>query len=192
MGTYLDEKSANEHALQLRTMGAGGVVLHDETIFRVFAAAYRDEESLIQVQSQVRADGFEATPYITEHDSVNITFEGEERAVEQAKSAAEFLSTIPNDLSDLCISFDRNQIDSDTVFEKLENMSDQANEILKTFSDVNNNTLQPILSIVQKYANSISTFSEEHDTISSTDLSGALKRLQIETILDYIRFFDQK
>lgn len=192
MGAYFDKESADEHADQLRTMGAGGFVLEDGSVFRVLAAAYLDEESLMQVQTQVRADGYEATPYITGKDTVTITLEGDPEALKKAKEAIALLSEVPSELSSMSLLFDRKQISTDHAFDQLEKMSEQAQSILDSFASVKNNSLQPILTVVQEYRNSISTFIKERDTISILEISGALKHLQISTITDYIRFFDQK
>ena len=192
MGTYLDEKQAEERAEQILTMGAGGVVWKDEAVYRVFAAAYRDEDSLKQVQSQVRADGFEATPYITETNTLTITLQGEEDALRQAKEAIDFLSTIPENLSDMSLSFDRKQIDNDDVIEEMTKMSEKALTIINTLEQNQNDSLKPVLNVVQKYLDNISTFLEEHDNISLNEISGALKHLQIKSIMDYIQFFEWK
>lgn len=192
MGAYFDKESAEEHAAQLQTMGAGGVVLADGSVFRVLAAAYQDEESLMQVQTQVRADGYEATPYITGKNSVTITLEGNPEALKKAQEAIALLSDIPVELSKMCLTFDRKQISSEDVFDQLENITEQAQIVLDSFANVQNDTLQPILTVVQEYRNCISTFIRERDTISVSEISGALKYLQINTITDYIRFFDQK
>ena len=193
MGTYLDKASADEHALQLRQMGAAGYVYQDGSVYRVFAAAYTDAESLTKVQAQVRADGFEATPYITEQNAVKITLEGSDVAIQDAAKAIEFLSSVPDALCKMSLSYDRTQITDKDVDRTLQALIDQAEGILQAFQTrTQGEMLKPVLSVIQKYSDHISTFLNERDTISENEASGALKRLQIELIIDYIQFFDQK
>ena len=99
---------------------------------------------------------------------------------------------MPSELSTICLSFDRNQISIEETVQKLNSYTDQANDILSCFGNMQNNSMEPILTVIQKYQETISTFLKERDTISAEEISGALKHLQIETIMDYIRFFDQK
>lgn len=192
MGVFLEKSAADEHAAQLHQMGAGGVVLQDGQVFRVFVAAYTDENSLMQVQSQVRADGFEATPYITEHNTVQITLEGSDAAITEARTAISLLSSVPSDLNDLSLRFDQEEIDTVQVFQALSEMKRKTEEIRNVFEGGDAETMLPILSIIEKYENAISTFLQERDTITENELSADLKRLQLTIIIDYIRFFDQK
>ena len=193
MGTYLDLSTAQEHADTLQQMGAAGVIYPDGSVYRVFAAAYRDESSLLRVQAQVRADGFEATPYITEQSTVRITLEGTETAISEASSAIDCLGSVPQQLCEISLSYDKKLLDRKQVLEKLNELISAAESVTETFrTQTDGEMLQPVLSVIRKYRDTISTFAEECDTISENELSGALKRLQIETILNYIRFFDQK
>lgn len=192
MGAFMERGEAEKHAEQIRQMGAGGTIMEDGPVFRVMAAAYRDEESLMQVQSQVRGDGFEATPYITDQNAVKITLKGNQTAVKNAEEAIGFLSEVPGELTNISLQFDRAEIGKEEVFKKIEAFADQAETLSDSLKNVNNDTLKPVVSIILKYQESISTFLQNYDSISEREIASALKSLQIETILHYIRFFDQK
>lgn len=193
MGNYLDQTAAKEHANQIMDMGAAGVIYLDGAVYRVFAAAYSDEESLMKVQTQVRADGFEATPYITERDAVKITLEGVDSAIQKAEEAIACLETVPDTLCRLSLSYDKGNVSESNVLEQINALYEQCKSILVAFqTDTNGEMLEPVLTVIQKYADRISTFLQERDTIDANKLAIALKRLQIETIIDYIRFFDRK
>ena len=125
MGTFLETASAKEHAQKIMELGAAGVVYEDGAVYRVFAAAYTDEESLIKVQSQVRADGFEATPYITEQNTVKITLEGVEQAICDAQAAIGYLSTVPDELCKLSLSYDKGQVTAQETVQKLVAVKEQ-------------------------------------------------------------------
>ena len=146
----------------------------------------------MQVQSQVRGDGFEATPYITDQNAVKITLKGNQTAVKNAEEAIGFLSEVPGELTNISLQFDRAEIGKEEVFKKIEAFADQAETLSDSLKNVNNDTLKPVVSIILKYQESISTFLQNCDSISERDIASALKSLQIETILHYIQFFDQK
>ena len=193
MGTYLEEQAAKEHAAQIRQMGAAGVVVPDGSVYRVFAAAYADEDSLSKVQVQVRADGFEATPYINDSHTVKITLEGSDQGIADTKDAVAFLAEVPQSLCEISLAFDKQTLSIDEVRSKLAAMQSKAEIILNTFSvDTKDQTLKPILTVIEKYRDHISTFLKEHGTISMYEQAGFLKQIQIETIVDYIQFFNRE
>lgn len=63
MGAYADPEEAHVQAQAIQNLGAGGYIYEDEQGFsRVFAAAYADQESLLQVQQQVRTADMRTPP----------------------------------------------------------------------------------------------------------------------------------
>ena len=94
MGAFTDETTARTHADDIRRLGAAGVVYAEGSVYRVFAAAYTDENSLMKVQAQVRNDGFEATPYIVEKRALKITADGDASAVSTIRDAAKLMSDV--------------------------------------------------------------------------------------------------
>lgn len=192
MGAFTDVEAANQHAEELMRMGAGGTVFQDGSIYRVFAAAYTDEESLKKVQSQVRADGFEATPYITESKGFRITLDGDPHAVEIVTEAVQTLNGIPIELSNLCLSFDKGDLNEAKLLVELESKRSSCAKAAEEMGKIDTKDIGSIRDILQKYEQNISTFMDEHDTINTEMISGALKHLQLSTIIDYILFFDQK
>ena len=191
MGVFTEQAKADSHALQLRTMGAGGLVYPDGSVFRVFAAAYVDEESLQKVQSQVRNDGFEATPYITERNSVHITLKGDESVLNNTMQAINLLSVVPDRLSELSLQLDRDMIDGINLKTELKTLNETIDAALEPFQSINSAAVEPILNILHDYQNHISTFLQEHDTINQTNACD-LKLLQLTCITDYIQFFRQE
>ena len=84
MGAYADPEEAHAQALSIQRMGAGGYIYEDEQGFsRVFAAAYADQESLLQVQQQVRSSGYENTAYSIHPDGVEVTLSGQRTDAER-------------------------------------------------------------------------------------------------------------
>ena len=190
MGVFTEESRAMEHAEQIRAMGAAGLIYQEQSLYRVFAAAYRDEESLKKVQSQVRTDGFEATPYISEQNSVRIKLKGNATAVQTAESAITILGEIPDMLCDLSLQFDKQAIDGIQVKETIREMLTRLNEILQNCHDLPDESIEPLKTSLEKYQERISTFLKEHDTIVKEN-AGDLKYLQIACIIDYIQFFER-
>lgn len=192
MGAFTDSEAANQHANEIMRMGAGGTVYRDGSVFRVFAAAYTDEASLKTVQSQVRSDGFEATPYITESKGFHITLDGDQKAVGIVKEAVQALSNLPCELSAICLSYDKGELNEESLIKELETKRSECLKTAAEMQSLDTSDVEPIRNILQKYAQNISTFLSEHDTMNTEMISGALKHLQLLSIIDYILFFDQK
>lgn len=192
MGAFASSEAANQRAEEIRRLGAGGVVFQDSKAYRVFAAAYLNEESLVKVQSQVRSDGFEATPFITGGAALKLMLEGDTKAVDTVKDAVGLLDRIPLDLSQLCLSYDKTEIGSADVLKKLYDYKTLCQTSIESLNSIQNEDIGTIRDQIGKYLENISTFLQEHDTINTDQLSGALKTLQLQCIADYILFFERK
>jgi len=192
MGAFNDIESAEKRADEIRRLGAGGSIRKEGTVFRVFAAAYLDEESLTKVQSQVRSDGFEATPYITESYSIKLTLEGSEKEIETVKDAAEQIDHIPTELSMFSLKFDKKEITDLELSDELNKLMITCNKTTEQLNLIQSTGITPIKDLLQKYQEYISTFLRLHDTIQTEEIGGVLKQLQLNCIIDYISFFEQK
>lgn len=192
MGAFTNISDANRHADEIMRMGAGGKVYPDGSVYRVFAAAYTDENSLISVQNQVRADGFEATPYITESSGLKITLDGDQAAVDLVKEAVNAMNRIPSELCTLCLAFDKGDLSEKDLNHELDLRKEECLNVAEKLEKIKGNEISSIMDLLQKYAQNISTFLKEHDTIQTEMLSGNLKHLQLSVIIDYILFFDRK
>ena len=190
MGAFTDADAAGQHADEIMRIGAGGIVFRDGSIYRVFAAAYTDESSLKKVQSQVRSDGFEATPYITESKSLRITLDGDQQAVTIVTDAVQILNEIPKELCAMCLSFDKGETDANMLYKTLEEKQSACIKAAESLDRIKSADILPIPELLNKYAKNISTFLDEHDTMNTEMISGALKHLQLSMIIDYILFFD--
>ncbi len=192
MGAFTTRDDAEKHAAEIRRMGAGGFVYAEGSIFRVFAAAYTDESSLIKVQSQVRSDGFEATPYITNKKAVKLTLEGDPKTVSALKELIELINSIPNRLCELCLLYDKGEITGQEATDVLQKMLESCKSSRSVLADTANDSIEPIRNLLSGYQEKISTFLQENDMIEKKTASGELKRLQLAVIIDYILFFDRK
>jgi hypothetical protein len=158
----------------------------------VFAAAYLDEDSLIKVQSQVRSDGFEATPYITESYSIKLTLEGSGKDIETVKYSVEQIDHIPTELSLLSVKYDKKEISDEELSDELHKLMITCNETVEQLNLIQSTGITPIIDLLQKYQDYISTFLRLHDTIQKEEIGGVLKQLQLNCIIDYISLFEQK
>ncbi len=192
MGAYTDPETAGKHADEIRLLGAGGTVYKDGSVYRVFAAAYLDSDSLSKVQSQVRNDGFEATPYLTDKRVLQVKTEGDPAAIQILKNAANTINEIPIELSNLCLSFDKEDVDFNTAIERIMKWKANCNDIKDSLNRIKDPSIAVLGELYEKYLKNISTFLDEHDTIQSEYASGDLKHLQLSIIIDYILFFEQK
>lgn len=191
MGAFTDVTQTDTHAQKIRSMGAAGFVYQDGAIYRVFAAAYRDAESLEKVQGQVRTDGFEATPYITDQNSVHITLKGDENAVKALEEAIELMNKIPIELSSLSLAFDKEEIDETELESSLKSLQKDLEQAKAALQRINQDSIASITHVLENDEKHISTFLQEHDSISRTN-AGELKLLQLRCIADYIQFFERK
>lgn len=192
MGAFTAKDSAEQHAEEINRLGAGGVVFAEGSVYRVFAAAYRDEESLAKVQAQVRNDGFEATPYITDQKLIKLTLDGDKEAVELMKEIVRIISDIPNKLCGLSLSFDKGEIDLAGIKSSLIEIQDDCKKFIAELEKMDKTSIRSISDLLKKYQEKISTFLQDHDTIDETMMIGSLKRLQLSVIIDYILFFNQE
>lgn len=192
MGAFTDETAAAEHAEELRRMGAAGFVYEDGSAYRVFAAAYLDEGSLSKVQSQVRSDGFEATPFITDKKAAKLTLEGKESIVADVTKAAELLREIPIALCKACLSFDKQEMKEPDLMNLLNGMVADCETSERALYQLKADSIDDITKTLKIYRENISTFLAEHVTMNPEMFSGEFKYLQIQIILDYILFFDRK
>lgn len=192
MGSFLNADDAETHAAEIRRMGAAGTVMVDGSVYRVFAAAYLDEASLMKVQSQVRSDGFEATPYITESRAMKITLDGDREAVASLREAVAILNDVPASLCGLCLQYDKGELDPDRVKTQLKQLFGTCSDADLCVGRISDASVMPIAGLLAKYEENISTFLREHDTMDEKSLSSELKYLQFEVIKDYISFFDRK
>lgn len=192
MGSFLEYSAAEDHADEIRRLGAGGTVFKDGSVYRVFAAAYQDEDSLKKVQAQVRSDGFEATPYITEKKAVKLTLEGDPEAVKAVEKAIQLLNQTPRELSDMTLSYDKNELSATDLHGMLKKMYINCKDLAEALTPLSNADVGSIRDLLEKYTENLSTFLDEHDTMNIEMISGDLKYLQLSVISDYILFFEQE
>ena len=192
MGAFTEKANAVSHAEEIRRLGAGGAVFQDGSVYRVFAAAYLDEASLMKVHAQVRGDGFEASPYITDKKGLKITLDGDKEAVDAVRNAVRIMNGIPTDLCRLCLSFDKGEAKEADICNALQAHMTELETGCSDLGRIRSEAISPILSLLKIYRENISTFLSEHDTIDVEILSGDLKYLQLSVIIDYILFFDQE
>lgn len=190
MGVYTDRSDAIKHGEEIALFGAGGTVFQDGSVYRVFAAAYGDEESVRKVQSQVNADGFEATPYITDRSGLRISLEGDPEAIRIVNDAIPLLASVPKTLTDLSLAFDKQTCSEKELKQQLNELLEQCGEKISAMMQIGSESIGPILDLLKNYQQSISTFLKNHDTINVR--SDELKRLQLSAITDYILFFQQE
>ena len=192
MGAFLEQDAAEHHSDEIRRPGAGGTVYVDGSVYRVFAAAYLDEDSLTKVQTQVRNDGFEATPYITERKALKLTLEGDAQAVQNIEEAVERMNRLPEELSALSLAFDKGETDETKMSEELQKLLLDCKLSIEKIGTEIPESVAPIYELLKKYTEKLSTFLYGHDTMNTEMLSGELKNLQLSVLIDYILFFEQK
>ena len=187
MGAYADPEEAHAQALALQSMGAGGYIYEDEQGYsRVFAAAYRDQESLLQVQQQVRNSGYENTAYSIHPDGIQVSLSGQGADAQRMKSAMETVQSVPGMLTDFSLKYDKNDLNPAQAIQFMNELSVSLSAARQSFSGLKDTA--PVAQM-DEYASwimdSISTFLAKSDTMNKVECGAAVKHFQIESILKY-------
>lgn len=186
MGSFEDEQLAKEKAASIRGLGAAGYVHFDGDLYRVFAACYESVDDLTKVQDQVRRDGFDNTAYILHADALQMTISGEEGDVALLKRAAEWLQTLPQQLTQYALSFDRDGLTVEQGARQVEQWLQATDDVRRELDALAGEaSVQPVLLALDDYASYLSTFPKMDDTMNSVAFSASLKALQIQTIVRY-------
>ena len=187
MGAYADPEEAHAQALAIQSMGAGGYIYEDEQGFsRVFAAAYRDQESLLQVQQQVRDSGYENTAYSIHPDGIQVSLSGQGTDPQRMKTAMETIQSIPGTLTDFALNYDKNDLNPAQAIQFMNELSVNLSAARQCFNGFEDPA--PITQM-DEYASwimdSISTFLAKSDIMNKIECGAAVKHFQIESILKY-------
>ena len=187
MGAYADPEEAHAQALLIQSMGAGGYIYEDEQGFnRVFAAAYEDQESLLQVQQQVRSSGYENTAYSIHPDGVKVTLTGQVADAKKMRSAMETVQSVPKSLTDFALKYDKDDLTQAQAIQFLNDLSISLSAARQCFEGLRDTVP---MGQMDEYAawimDSISTFLTKSDTMNKIECGAAIKHFQIESILKY-------
>lgn len=190
MGSYDAESDAQLVSNELQSMGGGGFVYHKDGLYRLFAAAYTDPDSLKTVQAQIRRDGFMNEAFITESASVQILVKGDEQAVELFQSAVKHMERVPNDLCSIALRYDKNELNKDAVRKEIVALEKETKSALDGLDLIDAQNAAAVKQTLTAYENALSTYLLGYDTIVSEFYAGALRHLQLELILQYTDFFE--
>ena len=187
MGAYADPEEAHAQALSIQRMGAGGYIYEDEQGFsRVFAAAYRDQESLLQVQQQVRSSGYENTAYSIHPDGIQVTLFGQSADAQRLKTAMETIQSVPGSLTDFALKYDEKGLTPAQAIQFMNELSVSLSAARQSFEGMRDTA--PMAQLDEYAAwimDSISTFLAKSDTMNTVECGAAVKHFQIESILKY-------
>ena len=187
MGAYADPEEAHVQAKTIQNMGAGGYIYEDNQGFsRIFAAAYRDQESLLQVQQQVRNSGYENTAYSIHPDGIQVTLSGQNADAQQMKAAMETIQSVPGSLKDFALKYDENNLNPSQAIAFMNELSMSLSVARQCFEGYRDTVP---MAQMDGYAawimDSISTFLARSDILNKTECGSAIKHFQIESILKY-------
>lgn len=187
MGAYADPEEAHAQALAIQSMGAGGYIYEDEQGFsRVFAAAYADQESLLQVQQQVRSSGYENTAYSIHPDGIEVTLSGQEADAQRLKTAMQTIQSVPGSLTEFALKYDKNDLNPAQAIQFMNELSISLSAARQCFIGLKDTVP---MGQMDEYAawimDSISTFLAKSDTMNKIECGSAIKHFQIESILKY-------
>lgn len=192
MGQYTDNAAAIVQANTIKSMGAGGYVYSDGELYRVFAAAYPDEDSLKKVQDQVRSAGYDNSAYVLSVDELIVKISGEEETAEAVAKALNLNLDLIEAIYDCSISFDKSEISfSDVMAQMQEWHLELYNSASELQADEDNAQMTYVINYMKDTQNSLSTFLLIDDTISTVELSAEIKKLHIQTIVRYMDFVEE-
>ncbi len=187
MGAYADPEEAHAQALSIQSMGAGGYIYEDEQGFsRVFAAAYADQESLLQVQQQVRSSGYENTAYSIHPDGVEVTLSGQRTDAERIKSAMETVQKAPYELTDFALKYDEKSLTPAQAIQFMNELAVRLSAARQGFASVEKTSpMAQMDEYAARILDTISTFLAKSGTMNTVECGAAVKHFQIESILKY-------
>ena len=187
MGAFADPEEAHAQALSIQRMGAGGYIYEDEQEFRrAFAAAYRAQESLLQVQQQVRSSGYENTAYSIHPDGIQVTLSGQSADAQRLKAAMETIQSVPGSLTDFALKYDEKGLTPAHAIQFMNELSVSLSAARQSFQGLRDTA--PMAQLDEYAAwimDSISTFLAKSDTMNTVECGAAVKHFQIESIIKY-------
>ena len=187
MGAYADPEEAHAQAVAIQSMGAAGYIYEDEQGFsRVFAAAYRDQESLLQVQQQVRSSGYENTAYSIHPDGIEVTLSGQGADARQLRTAMETIQNVPADLTEFALNYDKNDLMPAQAIQYMNELSVSLSAARHSFIGLTDTAPMAQMDAYAAWImDSISTFLAKSDMMNKIECGSAIKHFQIESILKY-------
>lgn len=190
MGHYASEADARAASAQIQSMGGGGYVMERDGVYRLFAAAYLDAESLNSVRKQIRSDGYESDAYITDSKTMRITLKGAAEAIQAFEDAIELIQSVPVTLSETTLAFDKKTTDRSAVGRDLQRMESEMSVVLEKLQSIDSKDIRSVCTVLEKYRDAVSTFVLTHDSMREELYAGALKHLQLSLIHAYGEFFE--
>ena len=190
MGQYETESDALLVSAELQSMGGGGYIYDADNVYRLFVAAYTDADSLRSVQQQIQKDGFVSEAFITDAKSVNITLQGPKEAVEIFKVAADAMETVPNQLSEWTIAYDKQTKTQHEIKTDIQGILERTQDAIEQLKAIDSEDVEPVRRTLGTYEKELSTFLSEYDSINEKMYAGVLKHLQLSVILAYHAFFE--
>ena len=187
MGTYADPEQAHLQAQHIQALGAGGYIFEDKQGFwRVFAAAYADQDSLLQVQKQIQDRGYENTAYSIHPKGVAITLTGDRQEAQAVEQAMQTIWNVPGLLTDFSLTYDGQGLSALEAAERLSKLFMDITDARKLLQQEDS---QGAARELDAYAgtilDNISTFLTKSAIMNQTECAAALKHLQIDCIMEY-------
>jgi len=188
-GAFEDSANAEKQAISLRTMGAAGYVMNDETKYRVLGASYLNESDAKQVRDRLQTEGVECVVYRMQAPQCELLLSGTEQRIDRMKHALEMVVGFVKDLSQLSISYDAENSSAEDIIATIKAHQKQTSELLSDLEQVDGDTLlvtnvRNLLEEVDRQLSDAESMQEK----SKPENSAYLKHLVLKTAQLYCDF----
>lgn len=180
MGVFSSSDNAQKEADRLRSLGAAGYIVTDdssgETRYRVMASGYADEQSAKSVKERLYSEGIDTAVYLISSPEASFKITADDDSIDNACAAFSSFYNAVDGLSSAAIRFDKESMSISGGKQLCTDILNSLDEKLSTLSTYSNegSMLGEILSAYSDCKAQLSNLCEtEYE--STVDFSAALK-----------------
>ncbi len=187
IGVFSEEANAQAQAAQLQLLGAAGYILSDNGQYRVLAAGYPEKTDMEQVRSRLESDGIDSRSHEILTDGLRMMASGTAGELQSLESALAFCASLPEKLSALSVTFDRDSLSVTAGIDALSPIMEESGRhaaLQSSFGAATAEMLSPVWIYLDEARLGMESLGEltPDDTVV---FSSRLKRLYLEIVLSY-------
>lgn len=187
IGVYGELANAEAQSESLRKLGAAGYISADGERYRVLAAGYPDESSMVKVRAQLEGSGIDSLTHEIVTDGMRLKVSGTPEQLEALEAALSFTAALPERLSEEVIRFDRDALGVAEGVEAMSGIRSLCVKHMSAFDELDEKageTLEPVKDYLDGVAALIDGL-ERLDAGDTVPFSSAVKRLYLDAVFGY-------
>jgi hypothetical protein len=188
IGVFSNQPNAKGVAAEAVAAGGAGYVLKDGEQYRVFVAAYYDQETARAVQAKLAQNNIESSVYEYFVEGLDLDVTASQEQKQAILDAFDEYIAAARSMEALCVAFDGGTKDEETVRTELIKLKTALKEKRLAFESVGSNQLiDGMADLMMKHEQSLgAVHDQEYGSIAA--MSSALKNAHITTLFDYSGF----